>query len=96
MYTKELLCEIAKLDTMAADYVAEKTNYPFVVLDKAAEIYVNHTTDLSPELQEVFGRCLSFINHDFEKPMTFEEFVSYGDSLIEEVCGYCGQLLDEI
>lgn len=46
---------------------------------------------LPNELKELFGRCLCYTNKDFEKPMTFAEYVSLGEELIEELSGFLGE-----
>ena len=78
----------------ATSYLCNESDNPFVVLDKAAEIYTEYGSTLSPQLQEVLGKCLCFINHDFEEPINFAKYVSYGDELIEEISGFVGEELE--
>lgn len=87
--------ELYNLYEMATNYMTNNTDKPFAVLDKAAEIYVNYKNQLSPSLQKVTGKCLCFINHDFESEMTFSEYASYGDELIEDLSGFLGEYFSD-
>ena len=82
---------------LATEYLAPQTNIsPIEVLGKAADVYVNYANELpNDSLKEVCGKCLCFINHDFEEDMTIKEWIAYGDELIEELSAYIGAWLDQ-
>lgn len=67
----------------------------FKIIDKSATIYVKYMDELAPNLQEVMGKCLMFINKDFEGAITFDEMVSYGNELVEELSGCLGEYFSD-
>ena len=86
------MTELHELNKMAADYMQAKTNNPFVILEKAVNIYVNHKDELDQELQLVFLNCMLFISHYFgKKDITHQELCKLCDEVIEDLSGYLGE-----
>lgn len=87
--------ELHELYTMANDYVNGKNNKPSTILNKSAQLYVDYKDQLSPSLKKITGKSLSYVNMDFEYELPFDEYISCGNELIEELCGCLGEIFGD-
>ena len=77
----------------AVNYCEEKEFKPLTIINDAADIYVQYEKELPDSLKEPLGKCLPYINQDFEENYTFSEYCEIGDTLIEDLMGYIGEYL---
>ena len=78
----------------ANKYIAGEDVNPIEILEDVANLYVEYGNKLPEELTDTFSNCMLFINKDFDKPMRFDEYIDYGDELIEDLCGTIGKYLN--
>lgn len=86
--------QLVDIYNRATDYIAGKDIDPVAILEDAADVYVKYGTEMPEELTDTFSNCMLFINKDFDKPMRFDEYIDYGDELIEDLCGTIGKYLN--
>lgn len=86
--------QLADIYNRATDYIAGKDIDPIAILGDAADIYIKYGAEMPEELIDIFSHCVLFINKDFDKPMRFDEYIDYGDELIEDLCGTIGKYLN--
>lgn len=87
--------ELYQLYLKVVECVNGISKSPFDIIDTSATLYVKYMDVLTPNLQEVMGKCLLFVNKDFEGEMTFDEMIGYGDELVEELSGCLGEYFDD-
>ena len=79
----------------ANKYIAGEDVNPVEILEDVANLYVEYGNKLPEELTDIFSDCMLFINKDFDKPIRFDEYIDYGDELIEDLCGTIGKYLND-
>lgn len=96
----ELRIKLFAIYKEAADYInnAEPKNTQLDIINDAALVVVENLEELeeAPDVQHVLGKCLLYINKDFEDGVnpTLEEYADIGYELVEELSGFLGAFFE--
>lgn len=94
----ELRKKLFDLYKRAADYICGSEETTIDIINDAADILTESKDKLAeaPEITNLLGRCLIHCTKDFEegKEPTFEQYVSDGYELVEELSGTLGEFFE--
>lgn len=79
---------------LATLYMSSQEINPLNVIDKASDIYVEYSEQLTEPIQRVCSDCRLYINKDFEHDLSIEEYIALGEDLIETISGVLGEYFE--
>lgn len=96
-----LRCQLYGLYKKSADWLCGKNTEnvdELTIINEGADIILHNLEELDSiegefeGVYEVLTRCVYYINRDFDHDVTLKEYVVLGGELVEEICGYLGDL----
>lgn len=87
--------QLVDIYNRASDYIAGKDINPIDILTDAANLYMEYDSELPETLTDTFSECVLFINKNFDRPIRFDDYIDYGDELIQDLCRELGEYLND-
>lgn len=79
---------------MATKYLTGEDISPIIIISKASDVYIKYLEDVPEQLVDILIQCSLYINKDFGKEISFSEYITMGEELVEELSGILGEYFE--
>lgn len=87
--------EIYKIYEKTNDFITDNNIIsPLEIIEMASDLYVKYKDKLPSDVKKICSECKSYIDKDFENEISLNQYIEYGNELIENISGTFGAFLE--